>query len=155
MDNLRFFAILDENNVVVNVMVFPKEEQKIIKYNLDSKCIWVYTGDIWDNRDYQYYLEDFHSKIGVVDFVEKIEGDPQLFLKEKFPDSLINDVVIVESKIPIEEETILGPDSLLETYPTGYKVQEYSYDGSITSEPASIKSTYDIEKNTFISSDED
>lgn len=153
MEDLRYFAILDENNKVVNISTFPKEDKKVIKYNLDSKCIWVNTGNFWENRDYQYYLEDFHHKVGVVDFVETITDDPQEFLNINFPNSVKHDIVIVESNIPLEEEILQTPEILLESYPKEYKIQEYSYDGSISNKPASITNIYDEDLNEFISTD--
>jgi hypothetical protein len=149
MEDLRFFAILNENNVVINIVTFPKEDIIQISADMDKKCIWVFNGDTWENRAYSYYYVDFYDNIGDVNFVEEIIGDPQVFLNENFPNSLINDIIIVESELPIEEEIVISPISMLKSYPDGSKLIEYSYDESLTDGPVSVGEIYDEEKNIF------
>jgi hypothetical protein len=145
MEDIRFFAILDENNVVVNIVTFPKEDYTTISFDMDKKCIWVFNGDTWENVKYSYYIENFVENGNDVNFVETIVGDPQLFLNENFPNSLINDIVIVESEIPEEEEIVITADNLFaQIYPEGYKIKEYSAEN-----PVIVGSTYDEEKNIF------
>lgn len=157
MDDLRFFAVLDENNKVINVVTFPKNPDPVIEKVWNGEHIWIYDGNSWNSLDFIESLNFFelNSNYQNIDYVDEIIGDPQEYLSEQFHNSQENSVVINRANMLIDENVVPPPNILLSSYDKPYALKEYSKDKSVTNNEAAIDYVYDQELNGFISPCED
>jgi len=103
MEETRFFAVLDQDNKVINAFVYPKTLPKDPETVLEG------------SNNPETVLEGSNNPETVLE----VYGNP--------------------------EDALIGYDN-----PETLKLQEYSYDKSITNNPASIGYTYNSDLNVFI-----
>ena len=149
IQDFRLFAVLNDENVVVNTAMFPKNPPLIDKMIWKGPYIWIYDGTSWNSLNENESL-NFGCRPEIINYVDSIEGDVQGYLNERFSNRATNDVVIDKGNFPDTITATLEVESILNCYTEPYKLKEYSLDQSITNNPAIIQSVYDEESNTFI-----
>lgn len=150
MEDIRFFAVLDDNNLVVNVTTFPKNPDPYNQLAWKDFYIWKYDGNFWNalNEVESYNLDDYHQ--GETYYVDSIIGDTQNYLNEQFPNVQKDTVIVNRENFPDIVSVILTPEIMLKGYSYPYRLKEYSLDKSITNNLGMVQSTYDEELNAFI-----
>jgi hypothetical protein len=156
MEDIRLFAILNDDNLVINIVTFPKNPDPINELIWKDFYIWIYDGNSWNPLNEVESLnfdKDFHE--GEIYYVDNIIGDVQNYLNEQFSNAQENDVVIDKENFPIDNYVIPTPEIMLQCYDEPYKLKEYSLDKSITNNQGIVGSKYDEELNAFIIESED
>jgi len=154
MEDIKYFAVLNNNNEVINTTTFPKNPDPVPEQIWKDFYIWIYDGSFWNhlNEIESLNIEDYQ---GETYYVDSIVGDTQNYLNGQFPNAQENTIVINKENFPDIISVIPTPEIMLKSYPEFYKLKEYSLDQSITNNPARIPSTYDEDLNAFIVSGED
>lgn len=152
MDDQRFFALLDESNKVINVVVFPKNPGLVTENVWNGEHVWIFDGNSWNSLDFIESLNffEFNSQYENISYIDAIIGDPQEYLNEQFSNSQENFVVINRANMLTDESVVLSPNTILSSYSEPYTLKEYSQDKSITNNEAAIDYVYDEELNGFI-----
>lgn len=148
MEDLRFFAILD-NNRVFNIVTFPENPPPSVKRIWKDIYIWIYDGNFWNSLNES---ESFDLEIDMenANYVDSIVGDPQDYLNTQFPNAAENEMVINRENLPTEILTETQPESILSSYEGSYFLKEYSIDKSITNNKGAVGYTYNETLNAFI-----
>jgi hypothetical protein len=155
MEDIRFFAVLDDNNNVVNITTFPKNPDPYNQYVWKDFYIWRYDGNFWNalNEVESFNIDDYHQ--GETYYVDNIVGNTQDYLNEQFPNAEEGIIVVNKENFPDIISVVPIPETLLGGYSQSVKLKEYSLDKSITNNPGMVQSTYDEELNAFIKPCED
>ena len=156
MEDIRFFAVLNDNNIVVNIVSFPKNPDLVNDPIWKDSYIWMYDGNSWNAlNELESFNLDKDSHQGDLYYVDNIIGEVQNYLNEQFSNAQENTIVINKENLPVDNFVALPPEIMLLSYNEPYKLKEYSLDKSITNNPAIVQSTYDEELNAFITTSED
>jgi hypothetical protein len=156
MEDVRSFAVLNTDNVVINIVTFPKNPDPINQPIWKDFYIWMYDGNFWNSlNEFESFNFDKYFHEGEVYYVDDIIGDVQNYLNEQFPNAQENTVVINNGNFPVDNYVIPDPEMMLQGYPELSKLKEYSLDNSITNNQGIVHSTYDEELNAFIIEPED
>jgi hypothetical protein len=156
MEDIRFFAVLNDNNKVVNIVTFPKNPDLFNDSIWKDSYIWMYDGNSWNALNELESLNfDKDSYQGDIYYVDNIIGEVQNYLNEQFSNAQENTIVINKENLPIDNFVPIPPEIMLQSYDEPYKLKEYSLDKSITNNPGIVESTYDEELNAFIIESED
>ena len=85
-EELRYFAILDDSNKVINATVFPKNPEPILTYKWNGVYIWIYDGNLWNSLD-EEESKNFDVSNENINYVDSIIGDIQEYI-QKLKDSI-------------------------------------------------------------------
>jgi len=156
MEDIRFFAVLNDNNIVVNIVTFPKNPDLVNDPIWKDSYIWMYDGNSWNAlNELESFNLDKDSHQGDLYYVDNIIGEVKNYLNEQFSNAQENTIVINKENLPVDNFVALPPEIMLLSYNEPYKLKEYSLDKSITNNPGMVESTYDEELNAFITTSED
>jgi hypothetical protein len=156
MEDIRFFAVLNDNNIVVNIVTFPKNPDLVNDPIWKDSYIWMYDGNSWNAlNELESFNLDKDSHQGDLYYVDNIIGEVQNYLNEQFSNAQENTIVINKENLPVDNFVALPPEIMLLSYNEPYKLKEYSLDKSITNNLGIVESTYDEELNAFIIESED
>jgi len=156
MEDVRLFAVLNSDNIVVNIVTFPKNPDPVNHRIWKDSYIWMYDGNSWNAlNEFESFNLDKDSHQEDLYYVDDIIGDVQNYLNEKFSNAKENTIVINEENLPVDNFIIRAPETMLESYSEPYKLKEYSLDNSITNNQGIVESKYDEELNAFIETCED
>ena len=156
MEDIRFFAVLNDNNIVVNIVTFPKNPDLVNDPIWKDSYIWMYDGNSWNAlNELESFNLDKDSHQGDLYYVDNIIGEVKNYLNEQFSNAQENTIVINKENLPVDNFVALPPEIMLLSYNEPYKLKEYSLDKSITNNPGIVESTYDEELNAFIIESED
>jgi len=145
----RHFAILNTENLVINVCVFPRNPEPITEQKWKDFYAWVYDGSVWNLLDeHESSILEYEDE--TVGYVDSLTGDVQEYLNNNFPDAPVNYVVFNRENLPEEVYVLPEIESMLIGYDESCRLVEYSLDQTITNTRASINSTYDESLNAFI-----
>jgi hypothetical protein len=151
MEDLRYFALLNDEKKVINISTFPKNPDPIIKINWNGEYVWIYDGNSWNSLnkiESLNFIEDADKKN--FNYIDNIVGDVQEYLNAEFPNSSENTIVINSENLPNEILIIPTPEEhILYNYDETYTIVEYSLDLEIENSTGIVGSFYDENLNIF------
>jgi hypothetical protein len=155
MDDLRYFALLNNEKKVINISTFPKNPDPITILNWNGEYIWIYDGNSWNSLN-ENESSNFRADADEKDFnyIDNITGNAQDYLNAEFPNSSENTIVINSENLPDEISVFPTPEEhILHNYDETYTIVEYSLDNSITNNVGIVEYFYDEYLNAFIDED--
>jgi hypothetical protein len=148
-EDLRYFAILDNNNKVINAVCVPKNPEPVLSHKWKDTYIWIYDGNLWNSLN-EEESKDFDDENENINYVDNIIEDTQEYLNSQFSNAKQNTIVINSENLPEKELVIPNYELSLQSHYESCTIKEFSEDKSITNNRSEIGYTYDEELNAFI-----